>query len=159
MSRVTRLAAAAAAVLLTAAAPARLTDADARAFIARLERAWNAGDVAGWAALHAPSARFTDQTVTPKGETVAYGTSTLPQAQTQAQRFFSKSKVRESGQVERVEIAPDGRSARVTVRKLSRIVTGGRERLSCAVSVQTLALEGGRLVSRGRTDTLYRCRR
>ncbi|WP_374472301.1 nuclear transport factor 2 family protein [Phenylobacterium sp.] len=150
---------AAAGIALAAAAPARVTEAQARDLVARLERAWNAGDVAGWAALHAPGARFTDQTITPKGETVAYGTSTLPQARTQAERFFSKSKVRESGQVERVEIAPDGRSARVTVRKLSRITTAGRERLSCAVSVQTLALDGGRLVSRGRTDTLYRCRR
>lgn len=148
----------AAAVLLAAAAPQRLTDAGVRAFVARQERAWNAGDVAAWAALFTPDARFTDQARSGR-EMVAYGTSTLPQARGQAQRFFSQSQVRESGQVQRIEIQPDGRSARVVTRKVSRISTGGRVRLSCADSVQTLVLGGGRILSRGRTDTLYRCPR
>ncbi|HEY8614886.1 nuclear transport factor 2 family protein [Phenylobacterium sp.] len=148
-----------AAVLLTAASPARITDAGARAFVARLERAWNAGDLAAWASLHTADARFTDQTRTGKGEIVAYGTSTLAQARTQAGRAMSKSQVREGGQVERVEVAPDGRSAQVTVRKVTRIVGAGGERRSCAVSVQSLVLSGGALRSRGRVDTLYRCPR
>jgi len=147
-----------AAGLLAAAAPARLTDADVRAFVARQERAWNAGDVATWAGLFTSDARFTDQARSGR-EMVAYGTSTLPQARQQAQRFFSQSKVRESGQVQRVEIQPDGRAARVVVRKVSRIEAAGRVRLSCAESVQTLVLAGGRILSRGRTDTLYRCPR
>lgn len=148
----------AAAVLLAAAAPARLTDADVRAFVARQERAWNAGDVPAWAALFTPDALFTDQARSGR-EMVAYGTSTLAQARTQAQRFFSQSQVREGGQVQRVEIQPDGRTARVVIRKVSQITTGGRIRRSCADSVQTLVLSGGRILSRGRTDTLYRCPR
>lgn len=148
-----------AAVALGAAGPARITDAEARAFVARQTRAWNAGDVAGWAALHTPDARFSDQTRTPKGEVVTYGTATLPQARDQARRFFATSKAQETGQVERVEIAADGASARVTARKLSRITAQGRTRDSCAISVQTLVLKGGRLRSTGRVDTLYRCPR
>ncbi|HVI32287.1 nuclear transport factor 2 family protein [Phenylobacterium sp.] len=147
-----------AAVLLTAAAPGRLTDADIRSFLSRQERAWNAGDVADWAAHFTPDARFTDQARSGR-EMVAYGTSTLPQARTQAQRFFSQSQVRESGQVQRIDIQPDGLTARVVIRKVSRIVTGGRVRLSCADSVQTLVRSDGRILSRGRTDTLYRCPR
>lgn len=148
----------AAGVLLAAAAPARLTDADVRAFVARQERAWNTGDVAAWTGLFTPDARFTDQARSGR-EMVAYGTSTLAQARTQAARFFSQSQVRESGQVQRIEIQPDGRAARVVTRKVSRITSGGRVRLSCADSVQTLVLSGGRILSRGRTDTLYRCPR
>lgn len=147
-----------AAGLLAAAAPARLTETDARAFVARQERAWNAGDVAAWAALFTPDARFTDQARSGR-EMIAYGTSTLPQAQTQAARFFSQSQVSERGQVQRVDIEPDGRTARVVVRKVSTITSGGRVRHSCADSVQTLVRSGGRILSRGRTDTLYRCPR
>ncbi len=148
-----------AALLVGAAAPARITDAQVRAFVTRQQEAWNGRDVNAWAALHSADARFTDQTRTGKGEIVSYGTSTLAQAKAQARRVVSKSEVREVGQVERVEIAPDGRSARVTLRKVTRITAAGRVRASCAVSVQGIVLAGGRLVSKGRTDTLYRCPR
>ncbi|MCR5878533.1 nuclear transport factor 2 family protein [Phenylobacterium sp. J367] len=154
-----RLVLLAAAVLLCAAAPARITDAEVRAFVDRQTRAWNAGDVGAWAALHTADARFTDQTRTGKGEIVAYGTSTLPQARKQAQRFFAGSKIQETGRIEKVEIAPDGASARVTQRKASRITAEGRVRTSCAVSVQTVVKTAGRLRSQGRVDTLYKCPR
>ncbi|MDB5466833.1 MAG: nuclear transport factor 2 family protein, partial [Phenylobacterium sp.] len=58
-----------------------------------------------------------------------------------------------------VELSPDGRSARVLSHVTSRIERGGAVRLSCAQRVQAVTLAGGRLLSRGQTDTAVRCRR
>lgn len=141
------------------AAPARLTDAEVRSYLSRQEQAWNAGRLDAWAALYTPDARFTDQARSNKNDIVSYGTSSLREAKAQSKRFRAKSKVRETGEVVRLQIAPDGRSASVVSRKVSRIEAAGRVRLSCADSAQTVVLQSGRILSRGQTDTLYRCPR
>ena len=63
------------------AAPARLADADVRAFVARQSKAWNAGDLGGYFALFTPDATFTDQALARDGRVVPYGTSTLAHVQ------------------------------------------------------------------------------
>jgi ketosteroid isomerase-like protein len=141
-----------------AAAPS-LTDASVRAFVARQERAWNAGDLAAYFALYAPDARFADQARTPGGQVVPYGSSTVAQARAQARKFRATAKVRETGQVLRVEIAPDGRSARVVAREVSVITTPARARTICAERVQTVVLRAGALRSTGQTDTVVKCPR
>ena len=138
--------------------PARITDADARAFVARQEAAWNTGDFERYFAGFTPDARFTDQAyVGADKPPVPYGTSTLVQAKAQAKRTASRS--RERGEVRRIEIAADGRSAKVTSRVGSTVTTAGKARRLCASRVQTLTLASrGGVRATGQTDTFVNCR-
>ena len=142
------------------AAPARLTDADVRAFVARQETAWNAKDARAWAAHFTPDARFVDQARGSDNSLVPNGTSTLAEAAAQAKRFFAKATFRETAEVLRVEIAPDGCAARVSARETIRIeaARGLPPRILCTETEHTLVLQGGRILSRGQTDTAVRCR-
>lgn len=135
---------------------ARITEADIRAFVARQEQAWNAGDFDRYFAGFSAGARFTDQAYVGDKPPVPYGTSTLAQAKAQARRSASRS--RERGEIRSVEIAADGRSAKVTSRVGSAVTEKGRARRLCASRVQTLTLDGGRLRSTGQTDTYVNCR-
>ena len=135
-----------------AAAPV-LTEAEVRAFVARQERAWNAGDLDAYFAAFAPSAVFVDQARANDNSIVPYGRSTLAEARRQSRRSFAKGGVSETGQVLGVQIA--GATARVSSYEVIR--AGGRT--SCAERLQTLALQQGRLRSTGQVDTVVRCRR
>jgi hypothetical protein len=135
---------------------ARITDADARAFVARQEEAWNAGQLDRYFGGFTPQARFTDQAYVGDKPPVPYGTSTLAQAQAQAKR--TKARSRERAEVLAVRIAADGRSATVTSRVGSAVTADGRTRRLCASRVTTLALVAGRLRASGQTDTYVRCR-
>jgi len=139
-----------------ALAQAPITDADVRTFVERQERAWNAGDLAAWSAAFTPDARFTDQAYVGDKPPVPYGTSTLAEASAQARKTRGRS--REASEVRRVEIAADGRSARVTSRVGSAVTSGGKVRRLCASRVQVLVQANGGLRSRGQTDTYIRCR-
>jgi uncharacterized protein (TIGR02246 family) len=140
------------------AAPAGLTEAEVRAFVARQETAWNAGDLAGFFGLATPDASYTDQARAKDGRVVPYGTSNLAQARAQARRFFARSRTRETVVVRAVRIAPDGRSARVEAQEDATIASSGRTRHICAETVQTVVLTPAGLRSRGQTDTLAPCR-
>jgi uncharacterized protein (TIGR02246 family) len=140
------------------AAPARITEPEVRAFVERQSRAWNAGDLAGYFALYAPGATFTDQGRAKDGRTALYGVSTLVQARAQARRTLRAGHVRETTAVRAVQIAADGRSAVVTSAEDSLIVQGGRTRRSCAERTQTLVATPAGLRSRGQTDTVVFCR-
>jgi hypothetical protein len=135
---------------------ARITEADVHAFAARQELAWNAGDLDRYFAGFTPDARFTDQAYVGDKPPVPYGTSTLAQAKAQAGR--TKVRSRERGEVRRIELAADGRSARVTSRVGSVVESDGKARRLCASRVQTLTLAGGALRSTGQTDTYVKCR-
>jgi hypothetical protein len=140
------------------AAPARLTEADLRAFVARQEKAWNAGDVAGFFALATPDASYTDQGRAKDGRVVPYGTSTLAQARAQATRTFAKSRIREVATIRAVQIAPDGRSARIEGHEDAVLTSPGRTRRICADTLQTVVLTRADIRSKGQTDTLIACR-
>lgn len=140
------------ALALIAAAPA-ITETQVRALIARQQRAWNAGDLTGWARTYAPDARFTDQARSNENTIIPYGTSTLAQAKAQAGRV--RGRAAERGQVRQVWVAPDGRTARVS----ADIVTRLERRTSCAERMETFALTRGRLLATAQTDTVVRCRR
>lgn len=140
-----------------AAAPA-LTEAAVRAFVARQEAAWTHKDAAAFAATFSPDAVFVDQARDSHGGITQNGRSTLPQAIAQARRFFARNSFSETSVVDRVVIAPDGRSAQVFGHETLRIETPGRPpRTFCAETAQTVVLAGGRLLSRGQTDTDVRC--
>src|SRR4051812_44215187 len=137
-----------------ALAQARLTDASVGAFVAHQERAWNAGDLAGYFAGFTPDARFTDQAYVGEKPPVPYGTSTLDQARTQARKALKGDKPHETGRILRIVIAADGRSARVD----STVASQVKARRLCASRTQVVVLQKGGLRSRGQTDTFIRCR-
>lgn len=149
-----------AAATLAQAAPARLTEASVLAFVAKQEAAWNSRDLKAFEAAFTSDARFVDQARGSDNGIVPYGVSSRAEAIAQARRFFATSHVLETSTVDRVEIAPDGRLARVFGHEISRIDTPGKpSRSACAETAQVVVLVGGRLLSRGRTDTAVRCRR
>lgn len=140
-------------------AQAPITDTAVRAFVADQERAWNAGQLDRYFAGFTPESRFTDQAYVGDKPPALYGTSTLAEARVQARQAFARSRIRETGQVTRVSTAADGRSARVVSSVTSTIETGRKVRRLCAYRGQALVLRGGRLLSSGRTDTFFKCRR
>ncbi|WP_297694402.1 DUF4440 domain-containing protein [Phenylobacterium sp.] len=144
--------------ILAHAAPARLSEAQVRAFAARQERAWNASDAAGFFGLFTADARFADQARAKDGRVVPYGTSTLAQARAQAERFFAGSRHRETSAIRSVRIAPDGRSAAVLADEVAEITAAGRTRRSCAETRQTVVVTPAGLRSNGQTDTQVACR-
>lgn len=158
-----RLVIGAALALATAAAqatPPRLTEAAVRAFVARQEAAWNARDLAAFDATFTRDARFVDQARGSDNRIVPYGASTLAEATAQARKVFARSRMRQTSTVDRVEIAADGASARVFGHETSRIETPGKPpRIACAETEQRVVLMGGRILSRGQTETAVRCRR
>ncbi|WP_312163785.1 DUF4440 domain-containing protein [Phenylobacterium sp.] len=140
------------------AAP-RLTKAQARAFAQKQEAAWNARDLDGYFALFTKDAVFVDQTRDIKnGGMIPYGRSSVAQARAQAAKFLAGATSTERGVVDKVEIAADGRSARLTGREVTTIQSQGRTRRACADTEQTLVLVGGEIRSKGQTDTITRCR-
>ncbi|CAN7541783.1 hypothetical protein LJR225_003916 [Phenylobacterium sp. LjRoot225] len=145
-----------------AAAPARaagLSEAQVRAFFAQQERAWNAGALEAYFTAFQPDAVFTDQYRTPAGEVVSYGSSSLAAARAQARKFRAASKVSETGEIARITLGADGRTAQVVSREVSRIQGPKGLRVTCAERRQELVLAAGRLRSKGQTDTFTRCSR
>lgn len=139
------------------AAPA-ITQAQARAFVARQERAWNARDLAAYFATFTSDAEFVDQTRDVKhGGMIVYGRSPLDAARAQAEKFLATATSVEEGVVESIEIAAGGRQAVVSGRETSMVVSKGRTRKVCAQTRQILVLAGGVVKSKGQTDTIVRC--
>ena len=126
------------------AGESRLTEPAVRAFVARQEAAWTGRDARAFAATFTPDAVFVDQARNSNGGVTANGSSTLPQAVAQARRFFASSKFQETAVVDRVEIAPDGRSALVSGHETTRIEAPGHPaRTLCAETAQTVVLAHG----------------
>lgn len=144
--------------LPAAAAPTRLTEAEVRAFVERQSKAWNAGDLGAYFALFAPGATFTDQARAKDGRVVPYGVSTLAEAKVQTRRARAASKVAETTAIRRIEIAPDGRSAKVSAGEQITLSSPGRTRRLCAERLQILTVTAAGLRSRGQTDTYVACR-
>jgi uncharacterized protein (TIGR02246 family) len=136
-----------------------LAEPAVRAFLARQDRAWSKGDLAGYFATFAPDAVFVDQAQNPRGGVLPYGRSTLAEAHAQARRSLKGATARQETVIERLQVATDGRSARVVTRDTSAIQNGGHVRRACGVGEQTLTVSGGRLVSHGLTETAVRCPR
>ena len=154
------LALAAATLVAAPAWAAGLTEAQVRAFVAQQERSWNTGALDAYFKAFRPDAVFTDQYRTPAGEIVPYGSSTLAAARAQSRKFRAASKVSESGEIVRIAVAGDGRTAEVVSRVVSRIQGAtGRLRVTCAERKQELVLAGGVVRSKGQTDTFSRCPR
>lgn len=133
----------------------RITEAEIRAFAARQEQAWNAGDLERYFRGFTPDARFTDQAYVGDKPPVPYGASTVAQAREQAGRTRGRS--RERGEIRRIEIAADGRSAVVTSRVGSLVQTSGKPRRLCASRIQTLVASPAGLRASGQTDTFVKC--
>jgi hypothetical protein len=151
------------ALLALPAAPAlaapRITEDAARAFLARQERAWNAGDLETYFAGFIPQARFTDQAYVGDKPPARYGTSTRAEARAQARKALAAGGgSREAGRVLRVTIAPDGQSADVALNVGSLVRSRGHVRRMCAARTVRLVLRGGALKAGDQTDTYVKCR-
>lgn len=142
-----------------AAAQGRVTDAEARAFAARQERLWNAGDLGAYFAGFTADATFTDQAYVGAKPPVPYGTSTRAEAERLARRARTHGRATETGRVLRVEIAPDGASARVVLAVGSTVPDKGGPRRLCAARYVTLVRDGEALRAREQIDTYVKCRR
>jgi hypothetical protein len=142
------------------ASEAVLTDASVRAFVNRQEAAWNAKDARAFAATFTAEAQFVAQARDSHGGLTSNGRSTVAQATAQARRFFAKSRFHETGVIDRVIIAPDGRTAQVLGHVTTQIETPGRTpQKLCAETLQTVTLGKGRMLSQGQTETDVRCPR
>ena len=143
-----------------AQAEPRLTDASVRAFVNRQAAAWSAKDARAFAATFTPDAVFVARARDSHGGFTDNGHSTLPQATAQARRFFAKTRFTVTSTAARVVIAPDGRSAQVFGHDTTRIEAAHQPaRTFCAETEQTVVLVGGRILSKGQTDTDVRCPR
>jgi hypothetical protein len=138
------------------AAPAGITEPQARAFVARQSRAWNAGDLDGYFGLYTPGAVFRQAARGSDNRLVPYGASSLKEARAQARRFFAASKARETSTVAAVAI--HGRQAEVASRTVATVVSAGRSRRVCSERVESLVLTPQGLRSRGQSETIVRCR-
>jgi uncharacterized protein (TIGR02246 family) len=141
------------------ATPARLDEAAVRAFVERQDRAWNAGDLGAFFATYAPDAIFVSQARNSQNGVTPFGRSTLPQARAQARRTFARGHVSQQTRIDRIAIAPDGRTAQLHAQQTTRSIADGQVRVLCGEVDQVLALVGGRILSRRETDTAVRCRR
>jgi hypothetical protein len=145
-----------------AAAPAwgaGLTEARVRAFFAQQERSWNAGALESYFGAFRPEAVFSDQYRTPAGQVVPYGSSTLAEARVQSRKSRAASKISETGEIVRIVLSADGRTALAVSREVTRLQGAKGLRVTCAERRQELVLAAGRLRSRGQTDTFFRCPR
>jgi len=150
----------AAALLFAAPAwAAGLTEAQVRAFVAQQERKWNAGELDAYFAGFRPDAVFTDQYRTPSGQIVPYGSSDLAKARAQSRKFRAQSKLAETGEITKIALSADGRTAQVEARVVSQIENAKGRRVTCAERSQVLVLAGGQVRSKGQTDTFTRCKR
>ena len=150
------------AVTVLAGAPAQAAgtmEGQVRALLAAQERSWNVGALDAYFATFRADAVFTDQYRTPAGQIVPYGSSRLPEARAQARKFRAASKASETAEVVSIALGPDGRSAQVTSRVVSRTQGANGLRVTCAERRQDLVLAAGRLRSRGAVDTFSRCPR
>jgi hypothetical protein len=147
----------AAALLAQPAIAASLTEAQVRRFVAGQEAAWNAGRLDAYYATFTADAVFVEQTKTPK-ETIVYGRSSLAKATQVSRRALAKSTLHDRTAIQRVTLGADGRSAQVQGSKVTTITTGRKVRTVCAGTVQALVLQRGRILSKGQTDNIVRCR-
>lgn len=141
-----------------AAAQDRVTEAEARAFVARQERLWNAGDLDAYFAGFTSDARFTDRAYVGDKPPVPYGTSTRAEAERLARQARSRGRATETGRVLRVELAPDGASARVVLAVGSTVPDTGGPRSLCAVRYVALVRDGDGVRASERIDTYVKCR-
>jgi uncharacterized protein (TIGR02246 family) len=140
------------------AADVRLTEPTVRAFVAHQEAAWNSKDARAFAATFTPDAVFIAQARDSHGGVTPNGRSTLQQATAQARRFFAKTHFQATVTVDQIAVSPDGRSAQVLGREVTRIeMPGGPPHMFCAETRQTLVLLRARILSQGQTDTDVRC--
>ncbi|PZQ60670.1 MAG: hypothetical protein DI570_13780 [Phenylobacterium zucineum] len=148
-------------LLALAATPAQaqVTDADARAFVARQEAAWNAGRLDSYFAGYTPDATFTDQAYVGDKPPVPYGTSTVAQAHAFARKAFAKKPwPSERGRLLRIEPVPGGAQVRVVSAVGSTVWDSGKPRRLCASRSQTLTSAGGKIRATSQTDTFVKCR-
>jgi hypothetical protein len=140
-----------------AAPPHRLTERAVRAFVARQEALWLRRDFAGFFALAAPEAVFTTERRGADGRVTSERRSVDESRRAAEHAFASIDMFRETAFVDRVDIAPDGRSARIFGHEEAEMVRAGTRRRLCADTEQAVIFRGGNILSLGQTDRVRSC--
>lgn len=152
-------------LLAVSAAPAtvdavplhRLRERAVRNFVDRQERLWVQRDFDGYFALAAPEAVFVTERRAADG-TITSERETVPESRRAAEQAFATlDGFSETSFVDRVEIAPDGRSATVLGHEEAEVVRGAVRKRLCATTEQKLVLRKGHILSLGQTDRSRPC--
>jgi hypothetical protein len=136
---------------------ARLDETTVRAFAASQEAAWNEHNFDRYYATCAPDAVFISVRWNADGS-ITRETRTPQEDRAAAERYFKAhpGKFTEVGEIDRIEIAPDGLSAHVVGHQTARIEGSPKPSVLRATTEQTVVLRQGRLLSLGQTDTAVR---
>lgn len=158
LRRLILLVAVSAAPAAVAAAPRhRLTEHDIRDFVARQERLWVRRDFDGYFALAAPEAVFVTERRAADGAVTSEQESVAESRRAAERAFASLDGFSEKSFVDRVRIAPDGRSAIVLGHEEAELVRGAVRKHLCAATEQKLVLRKSRILSLGQTDRPRPC--
>jgi hypothetical protein len=126
----------------------KLDIAAVRSFVTAQNRAWSARDFAHYYASFDPSAEIVTIRTAPDGK-VTRTVRSLAEDRKKAERFFASTKaiIRETDYIEKIEIAPDSRRARVRVREETGMLENGRSQFLHAIAEEELGLRNGGIVA------------
>jgi|KBSMisStaDraftv2_1062788.scaffolds.fasta_scaffold64077_2 hypothetical protein len=146
----------AALVLMTGkgtSAAEKLDIASVRNFVTAQNRAWSARDFARYYGTFNPGAEIVTIRTAPDGK-VTRTVRSPAEDRKEAKRFFASTQaiIRETDYIEKIEISPDSRHARVRVREETGILENGRSRLLHAITEEDVGLRNGRIVALGLTE-------
>jgi len=135
---------------------AKLDEPTVRAFASNQQAAWIAHDFDRFYASCAADAVFVSVRWNADGS-ITRQRRTPAEDRAAAEKYFKShpGKFTEVAAIDRIEIAPDGLSARIISRETARIADA-KPGVLRATTEQTVVLRNGRLMSLGQTDTAVR---
>jgi hypothetical protein len=137
-----------------AAGAPQLSPEAVRAFVQAQNRAWSARDFARYYATFGPQAEIVTIRTTPGGK-VTRTVKSPAEDRNEAERFFASTRatIHETDRIEKIEIAPDGRHARVRWIEEASLAENGKPRLLHATAEEELESRNGRIVALRLTET------
>jgi hypothetical protein len=137
--------------------PSRLDEHTVRAFAECERSAWIAHDYDSYYGLAAPEASYVSVRWNADGS-ITREKRSPGEARKAAEEYFRvhPGKFSETDTIDRVEIASDGRSAKIVGHAVATIEKPGKDDVLRAATEETIVLRHGRLYSLGQTDTAVR---
>lgn len=131
-----------------AAGAPKLSPESTRAFVEAQNRAWSARDFARYYATFDPHAEIVTIRATPGGK-VTRTVKSPARDRSEAERFFASTRaaIHETDRIEKMEIAPDSRHARVRWVEETSMMENGKSRLLHATAEEELEWRNGRIVA------------
>jgi hypothetical protein len=137
--------------------PSKLDEHAVRSFAESERTAWIAHDYESYYGLAAPEASYTSVRWNADGS-ITRERRTPVEARQAAELYFRAhpGKFNEIDTIDRIEIAPDGLSARIEGHAVARIEKPGKDDVLRATTEETVVLRRGKIYSLGQTDTAVR---